>query len=117
MGIRHMPAGMYRLAMTVQNATFATGADGTIVPTWSSEARTWRCMAEEVTETDDAALRGNAVRRRFRIVGSWHSELTSRSRLLWRDADGNDHVLEVASCVDPSLCRRRLVVEAVEVTP
>lgn len=116
MAVRHMPAGMMRVYMTVQNPTDSVSATGQLSQSWASETRKLRCVAESHAVADSDIRGGNAVRREFRVVGSWHSGISTRSRLLWDDW-GTVRTLEVVSCVDVDGRRKRLEILAVEVVP
>jgi head-tail adaptor len=109
-----VPSGMLRLSLTVQNPVRTVDAFGQAVEAWVTIGTVWAHVeASNTTEVMDDG--GPAVRTEWRIIASWLPSLTSRSRLLWND-NGTTRTFNCRACWDMDQRRRRLEIEAVEVT-
>lgn len=110
-----VPSGMLRLSLTVQNPVRTVDAFGQAVEAWVTIGTVWAHVeASNTTEVIDD--RGVAVRTDWRILASWHPELTARSRLIWTDY-GTARTFAIRSATDRDQRRRRFEIEATEVMP
>lgn len=111
----HVPTGMLRIPMTIQVPVTAVDAFGQQSVAWVSVGTTWAHVDQaQVSEVLDD--RGPAVRTDWRILATWHPQLTSRARLLWTD-HGSTRTFDIRGCWDRDQRRRRVEIDATEVIP
>ncbi len=111
----HVPSGMLRYAMTVQNRSVTTDSLGQAAETWSDVA-VISCHAEQMQTNDVVDDGGPAIRTDWRILAAWHPDVTTRSRLKWVDR-GTTRYFNLRGCWDRDGRQRRLEIEATEVVP
>ena len=111
----HVPAGMLRIPMEVQNPTPGVDAFGQPTETWATVGVV-HCHVEVAATNEVMDDRGVSVRTDWRMLASWHPSISARSRLLWNDY-GTTRTFNVRACWDRDQRRRRLEIEAVEVVP
>ncbi len=110
----HVPRGMMRQMLTVQNPTVTVDDLGQASEAFLSVgAMPGHIEQMETTETVDDG--GPAVQTTYRILGAWHPSVSTRSRLLWSDR-GTVRTLNIRSCTDRDQRQRTLEIVAVEVT-
>jgi len=111
----HVPSGMMRLVMTAQNPV-------RIVDDFGQASESWLSFAVlpvhvEMANTSDVTFNdGPATRTDWRILAPWHPGMSNRSRLLWND-NGTERTFNLRACWDRDQKRRRLEIEATEITP
>ena len=115
MSMGHVPSGMMRLVMTAQNPVRTVDAFGQASESWLSFA-TLPVHVELANTSDTMDDGGPATRTDWRILAPWHPSMNNRSRLLWND-NGTERTFTVRACWDRDQRRRRLEIEASEVTP
>jgi head-tail adaptor len=111
----HVPGGMLRLVMTVQNRSVSVDAFGQQTETWSDVAMI-AVHAEQMNTSEVMDDGGPAVRTDWRILAAWHPSVTTRSRLKWLDGITTRY-FNLRSCYDRDNRQRRLEIEATEVLP
>jgi len=111
----HVPGGMLRLVMTVQNRSVAVDAFGQQTETWSDVAII-AIHAEQMNTSEGMGDGGPEVRTDWRILAAWHPSVTTRSRLKWLDGITTRY-FNLRSCYDRDNRQRRLEIEATEVLP
>lgn len=110
----HVPTGMLRLYLTVQNPVRTVDTFGQASVAWVSVGGVWG-HADQPRTTEVIDDGGVSTRSDYRFLASWHPQLTVNSRLLWQDGE-NARIFNVRSCFDRDQRRRRLEIEATEVT-
>ena len=111
----HVPTGMMRIPMTVQNPVRTVDAFGQASEAWVSVGSVW-CHVETANTAEVVDDLGPAVRTDWRILSGWHPSLTTRSRLVWNDR-GTVRTFNLRACYDRDQRRRRMEIEATEVLP
>jgi head-tail adaptor len=111
----HVPSGMLRHSMTVQNPVRTVDAYGQGAEAWVNVG-TLRCHAEQMRTGDVVDDLGPAIRTDWRIIANWHPDVSTRSRLLWDDGT-TTRTFNLRACWDRDSRRRRLEIEATEVLP
>lgn len=111
----HVPGGMLRLVMTVQNRSVSVDTFGQQTETWSDVAMI-AVHAEQMNTSEVMDDGGPAVRTDWRILAAWHPSVTTRSRLVWLDGVTTRY-FNLRSCYDRDNRQRRLEIEATEVLP
>ena len=111
----HVPGGMLRLVMTVQNRSVSVDAFGQQTETWSDVAMI-AVHAEQMNTSEGFGDGGPEVRTDWRILAAWHPNVTTRSRLKWLDGTTTRY-FNLRSCYDRDNRQRRLEIEATEVVP
>ena len=111
----HVPAGMLRIPMTIQNPTRELDAYGQPTEAWLNVGTVF-CHVEVAGTSEVMDDRGVAVRTDWRMLSSWHPDLSARSRLIWND-NGTERTFNVRACWDRDQRRRRMELEATEVVP
>jgi head-tail adaptor len=109
-----IPVGMLRNPMTLKNPS--NGVDsvtGQRTHGWSGTSVLW-CHIEQAQTTEVVDDGGVSVRSNFRILASWHPDVTCASRLEWSD-NGNTRTFNIKGCWDRDQRRRTLEIDAVEV--
>jgi head-tail adaptor len=106
---------MLRIPMEVQNPVRTVDLYGQASEAWVTVGVV-HCHVEQANTTEVIDDRGVAVRTDWRILASWHPELTARSRLIWTDY-GTARTFAIRSATDRDQRRRRFEIEATEVTP
>ena len=110
----HVPSGMMRLVMTAQNPVATLDAFGQASESWLSFATIpFHIENANTEETMDDG--GSSVRTDWRILAAFHPSVTTRSRLLLED-NGTTRTFFIKGCWDRDQKRRRLEINAVEVT-
>lgn len=115
MAYGHVPSGMMRLVMTAQNPVSVIDAFGQRSESWLSFA-TLPVHVEVANTSDFTNDSGPSTRTDWRILAAWHPSMNNRSRLLWND-NGTQRTFNIRACWDRDQKRRRLEIEATEVTP
>lgn len=111
----HVPKGMMRQLVTLQNPTVTVDALGQGSETWSNIA-TLPVHIEQMDTTETVDDGGPAVQTTYRLLVSYHPDCTTRSRFLWNPGTGGgNRTLNIRSCWDRDQRQRTLEVEAVEV--
>lgn len=108
-----IPVGMLRLKMTLQNPSNGTDSLGQRTHTWSNVDSLW-CHVDVASTTEVVDDGGVAIRSNYRILASWHPDLTSKSRLQWVD-NGVTRTFNIRGCWDRDQRRRTMEIDAVEV--
>jgi len=111
----HVPTGMLRTPMTVQNPVRTVDAFGQADESWISVGTVW-CHVEVANTMEVVDDRGPAVRTDWRILATWHPSINTRSRLTMTDR-GSTRTFNVRACWDRDQRRRRVEIEATEVLP
>lgn len=111
----HVPSGMLRHAMTVQNPVRTVDNFGQASEAWISVTMI-RCHAEQMQTGDAIDDGGPAIRTDWRILAAWHPAVSTRSRLIWND-QGTNRTFNIRACWDRDSRRRRLEINATEVLP
>ncbi|RQW78002.1 MAG: hypothetical protein EHM62_07905 [Methylococcus sp.] len=110
----HVPSGMMRLVMTAQNPVATVDAFGQAQESWLSFANI--PVHIETANTEEGIGDGGVeVRTDWRILAAFHPSVTTRSRLLLVD-NGVTRTFFIRGCWDRDQKRRRLEINAVEVT-
>lgn len=109
----HVPSGMLRHRMTVQNPVRTIDAFGQGAEAWVSVGEI-NAHAEQMQTGDAIDDGGPAIRTDWRILATWHPEVSTRSRLLWNDGT-TDRTFNVRACWDRDNKRRRLEMNVTEV--
>jgi len=110
----HVPSGMMRLVMTAQNPVATVDAFGQAQQSWLSFANI--PVHIETANTEEGIGDGGVeVRTDWRILAAFHPSVTTRSRLLLVD-NGVTRTFFIKGCWDRDQKRRRLEINAVEVT-
>lgn len=109
----HVPTGMLRLYLTVQNPVRTVDAFGQADVSWVTVAGVWG-HAEQSRTTEVLDDGGVSTRSDYRFLTSWHPSVSTNSRLLWQDGD-TERVFNVRTAYDRDQRRRRLEIEATEV--
>ena len=110
-----VPVGMLRLAMVAYNPTSGKDSLGQRTETWTAGPTLW-CHIEQADTSETIDDEGVSARTDFRILASWHPDVTVRSRLVWNDS-GNTRTFNVRSCWDRDQRRRTLEILATEIVP
>ena len=110
-----IPIGMLRLEMVVWNPTSSKDSLGQRTETWSAGPTIW-CHIEQAETREVIDDEGVSARTDFRILASWHSAVTVRSRIVWND-NGNTRTFNVRSCWDRDQRRRTLEMFVTEIVP
>ena len=111
--MNHVPRGMMRQIVTVQNPTVTVDALGQAEEAWLSVAAIPAHIEQmETTETVDDG--GPAIQTTYRLLAAWHPNVSTRSRLRWVDR-GATRTMNVRSCTDRDQRQRTLEIVAVEV--
>lgn len=100
--------------MTVQNPVRTVDAVGQASVAWLSVAKI-ACHIDSARTNEVMVELGVKARSDWRILSAWHPEVTSNSRLLYLD-NGTERVFNIRACWDRDQKRRRLEIEATEVT-
>lgn len=111
----HIPTGMLRIPMEVQNPVRTVDLYGQASEAWVTVGVV-HCHVEQANTAEVIDDRGVAVRTDFRILASWHPELNTRSRLRWTDY-GRTRTFSIRTATDRDQRRSRFEIEAVEVEP
>lgn len=109
-----MPSGMLRLSMTVQNPVRTVDAVGQAEVSWLSVANI-ACHIDSARTNEVVDDLGVNARSDWRILAAWHPAVSNNSRLLYQD-NGTERVFNIRACWDRDQKRRRLEIEATEVT-
>lgn len=110
-----IPIGMLRLEMVVWNPTSSKDSLGQRTESWSAGPTIW-CHIEQAETREVIDDEGVSARTDFRILASWHSAVTVRSRIVWNDS-GNTRTFNVRSCWDRDQRRRTLELIVTEIVP
>ncbi len=105
----HVPSGMLRHRMTVQNPVRTVDAFGQM-----NDLTVYNSVKEQMQTGDAIDDGGPAIRTDWRILATWHPEVSTRSRLLWNDGT-TDRTFNVRACWDRDNKRRRLEMNVTEV--
>lgn len=110
----HVPSGMMRNYLTVQNPVRTEDSLGQASVAWVNVGNTWAHIEQSRTAEviDDG---GVATRSDFRMLMAYLPDVSVNSRLLWNDG-GTVRTFNIRACWDRDQRRRRLEVEATEVT-
>ena len=109
-----IPTGMLRLYLTVQNPVRAVDSFGQASLAWITIGGVW-AHAEQSRTAEVIDDGGISTRSDYRFLTVWHPQLTVNSRLVWQDGD-TERTFNIRSCNDRDQRRRRLEIEATEVT-
>lgn len=109
----HVPSGMLRIPMTVQNPVRTVDAFGQAAEAWMTVGTVY-AHVEVANTTETMDDRGPAIRTDWRILSGFHPSIGSRSRLLWND-NGNTRTFNVRGAWDRDQRRRRMEIDATEV--
>lgn len=110
----HVPSGMLRLSMTAQNPVRTVDTFGQASTSWISVAQI-ACHIDTARSNEVIDDMGTSTRSDWRILAAWHPSVTNNSRLLYQD-NGTERVFNIRACWDRDQKRRRLEIEATEVT-
>jgi len=109
-----VPSGMLRLWLTVQNPVRTVDSLGQASVAWVTIGGVW-AHAEQARTAEVIDDGGVSTRSDYRFLCSWHPDLSTNSRFLWQDGD-TERTFNIRNCYDRDQRRRRLEVEATEIT-
>lgn len=109
----HVPTGMLRIPLTIQVPVATVDSFGQQSEAWVSVGTMWAHV--ETAQTSEVIDdRGPAVRTDWRILGTWHPQVSSRARLIWVN-HGTTRTFNIRGCWDRDQRRRRVEIDATEV--
>lgn len=109
----HVPSGMLRLFLTVQNPVRTVDSLGQQDVAWITVGGVW-AHAEQARTAEVIDDMGVSTRSDYRFLTSFLPSITTASRLLWQDGD-TLRTFNIRNAYDRDQRRRRLEVEATEV--
>lgn len=113
--MKHVPKGMMRQLLTLQNPLSTVDDLGQAAFTWTT-VTTLPAHIEQMSTEESVDDGGPAVETRLRLLVSYHPDVSTHSRFLWNPLGvGASRILNVRACWDRDQKQRTLEIEAVEV--
>lgn len=110
-----VPVGMLRLAMELWNPSSSYDTLGQATENYTKTTTLW-CHVEQAQVSEVIDDKGVTARADYRILASWHPDVTVRSRLIWVE-NSVTRTFYVRGCWDRDQRHRTLEIDAVEMAP